>query len=378
MRIAIVHENWGAGAARCAQDLRRELSHRHEVSYFPRSEDETAHSVMKELSRIEPNVVHCHSFYGDLPYEFLYEVARRFPTCFTVHDPRPIGTMDLTCWNCAQNATCRRCPLVGPVWRQFLRNPYFRLRKVKREVHGRCPDSMQVVAPSRWMLGRLEAQELSRFGLRHIPYGIDLDHFKNISNSREEFGLPTDRPIILFSAWYETSRNVGVRKGLADLAEAFLTQVIPVMPDAVLAVAGESFVPNHPNVRPLGLIALERLPRLLSAANVYVLPTLADNLPYTVLEAMGCAVPVVATNVGGIPEQIVHGHTGLLVPPARPVELGAAILEVLSNPERARLMGANGRIRADALYSMRSFVSSYERLFQELVESGHAYSKQKK
>jgi glycosyltransferase involved in cell wall biosynthesis len=372
MRIAIVHENWGAGAARCAQDLRRELSRRHEVSYFPRSKDETADSVMKELLRFEPNVVHCHSFYGNLPYEFLYAVAQRFPTCFTVHDPRPIGTMDLACWNCEQNATCRRCPLVGPVWRQLLRNPYFRQRKIKREVHERCPNSMQVVAPSRWMMGRLQAQELSRFGIRHIPYGIDLNHFKNIPNSRGEFSLPTDRPIILFSAWYETTRTVGVRKGLADLAEAFVAQVVPMMPDAVLAVAGESYVPNHPNVRPLGLIALERLPRLLSAADVYVLPTLADNLPYTVLEAMGCAVPIVATNVGGIPEQIVHGQTGLLVPPARPVELGAAIIDMLSNPERARQMGANGRNRAVSLYSMGSFISSHERLFQELAESVRA------
>jgi len=98
-----------------------------------------------------------------------------------------------------------------------------------------------------------------------------------------------------------------VRKGLADLAEAFVSHVVPAMPEAILAVAGESFVPNHPNVRPLGLISLERLPQMFSAADVYVLPTLADNLPYTVLEAMGCAVPVVATNVGGIPEQVKHG-----------------------------------------------------------------------
>jgi glycosyltransferase involved in cell wall biosynthesis len=372
MRIAIVHENWGAGAARCAQDLRRELSPRHEVSYFPRSKDETAESVLNALLRFGPNVVHCHSFYGNLPYEFLYSVANRYPTCFTVHDPRPIGTMDVNCWNCQQNATCRRCPLVRPVWRQFLRNPYYRLRKIKRDVHGRCPNSLQVVAPSRWMMERLEAQELNRFGLRHIPYGIDLDHFKNIPNSREEFGLPKDRPIILFSAWQESTRHVGIRKGLADLAEAFVTQVVPMMPDVVLAVAGESFVPNHPNVWPLGFVTLERLPRLLSAADVYVLPTLADNLPYTVLEAMGCALPIVATNVGGIPEQVTHGQTGLLVPPARPVELGAAILDVLSNPERARLMGANGRNRAESLYSMRSFVSSYEGLFQELAISVQA------
>jgi glycosyltransferase involved in cell wall biosynthesis len=369
MRIAIVHENWGAGAARCAQDLRRELGQRHEVSYFPRSLDETAESILSELLRIKPDIVHCHSFYGNLPYDFLAKVSTCYPTCFTVHDPRPIGTIDLTCWNCEENATCRHCPLVGSRWRQYLRNPYYHLRKVKREVHALCPSTLQVVAPSQWMMARLKARELSRFSLKHIPYGIDLDHFKPIVDTRAEFGLPCDHPVILFSAWYETKRSIGLRKGLADLAEAFVQQVVSAMPDAILAVAGESFVPNHPNVRPLGLVTLERLPRLLSAADVYVLPTLADNLPYTILEAMGCAVPVVATSVGGIPEQIVDGETGLIVPPAQPAELGNAILNMLSNPKRAKSMGTNGRCRAATLYSMQAFVGSYERLFEELATS---------
>jgi glycosyltransferase involved in cell wall biosynthesis len=369
MRIAIVHENWGAGAARCAQDLRRELGRSHEICYFPRSTNETLTSVLAELAHFQPNVVHCHSFYGSLPYEFLPAVSRSYRTCFTVHDPRPIGTMDLACWDCDRNTTCRRCPLVKTGWRQIFRNPYYGQRRVKREAHRQCPKYMQVVAPSRWMLQRLKSQELGRFGLHHIPYGIDLSHFRNIPNARAKFGLPNDRPVILFSSWYETKRAVGARKGLADLAEAFTSHVIEAMPDAILAVAGESFAPNHPNVRPLGLISHERLPELLSTADVFVLPTLADNLPYTVLEAMGCAIPVIATNVGGIPEQIVHGETGLLVSPADPSALGAAIVEMLSDRRRAHLMGENGRHRAEIIYSIETFVRAYERLFEEMIHT---------
>jgi glycosyltransferase involved in cell wall biosynthesis len=368
MRIAIIHELWGAGAARCAQDLRRELGRVHDVLYFPRSKSyEEVEGILDELARFRPEVVNCHSFYGNLPYEFLSVVSRLYATCFTVHDPRPIGTLQVECWSCNENATCRKCPLVAPAWRQFLRNPYFKLRKLKRHTHARCASNMRVVAPSQWMMDRLKAQELNRFDLQCIPYGIDLNHFKRLENSRAEFALPEDRPIILFSAWYETPRAVGIRKGLADLAVAFLEHILPVMPSAVLAVAGESFVPNHPNVRPLGMVSLERLPQLLSAADVYVLPTLADNLPYTVLEAMGCGVPVVATNVGGIPEQVAHGETGFLVPPAMPTELASSILSMLSSPAKARSMGTNGRRRAEALYSMGSFVSAYERLFQDLA-----------
>lgn len=374
MKIAIIHENWGAGAARCAKDLQQELSARHEVSYFPRSATETAESVLSELGRIRPDVVHCHSFYGNLPYDFIAAVSTEYPTCFTVHDPRPIGTIDLRCWNCNSNGTCRDCPIIPSVWRRYLRNPYFQQRKLKRKVHERCASNMSVVAPSRWMMERLGAQELARFHLQHIPYGIDLKRFDRSKPCREEFGLPLDRPIILFSSWYETRRSVGHRKGLADLAEAFTEHVAPRCPEAILAVAGEAFVPNHPNVRPLGLVCLDRLPRLLSAVDLYVLPTLADNLPYTILEAMGCGLPIVATNVGGIPEQIVHGETGLLVPAGNPVELAGAILTMLSDPETARIMGQRGRERAESKFSMEGFVAAYEALLSGLARGGGAFN----
>jgi glycosyltransferase involved in cell wall biosynthesis len=367
MRIAIIHENSGSGAGRCAQDLRRALAEKHTISYFPRPNTvETTDGVLRELSGFGPDVVHCHSFYGGLPYKILPIISDLYPTCFTVHDPRPIGTMHRTCWTCEENATCRQCPLIRAGWRRLLRNPYFHERKLKREAHKRCGANMQIVSPSRWMLERLAAQELSRFGLHHIPNGIDLNHFRHILDGRVSFGLPVDRPIVLFAAWNPSNRVIDCRKGLPDLAAAFVTHVIPVMPKAMLVVAGESFAPNHPNVVPVGLISYDRLPQLFSAVDVFVTATLADNLPYTVLEAMGCATPVVATNVGGIPEQVVDGETGFLVPPSQPAALGAAILEILSNPSRARLMGRNARHRAKEIYSMESFVDAYEALFQKM------------
>jgi glycosyltransferase involved in cell wall biosynthesis len=368
MRIAIIHENWGAGAARCAQDLKRELAARHSVLYFPRSNHETAETILDELSRFRPDVVNCHSFYGNLPYEFLATISNLYRTCFTVHDVRPVGTMQWECWDCAKNATCRSCPFIQSRWRQLLRNDYYHQRKIKRKTHAKCSADMQVVCPSQWMLRRLAAQELNRFNLHYIPNGIDLDHFKPVPNARNKLGFPADRPIILFSCWFESNRAPFYRKGLPDLATAFVSNVLPSIPGAMLAVAGESFVPNHPSVRPLGLVSQDHLPGLLSAVDVYVTPTLADNLPYAVLEAMGCAIPVVATNVGGLPEQVVHLETGLLVAPSQPAALGAALVEIISDPNRARRMGTSGRKRIEENYSMTAFIGAYERLFQAMTE----------
>src|SRR5262249_35857280 len=158
----------------------------------------------------------------------------------------------------------------------------------------------------------------SRFVSHHIPYGIDLDHFRPGTSNRAAFGLPEHDPIILHVAWPAGRDALNLRKGLPDLREAFIDHVLPLHPRARLAVAGDSFAPNLPNVLPLGMVGQDRLPELLRSVDVFVTATLADNLPYTVLEAMACGIPVVGTSVGGVPEQIVEGVTGHLAPPSNP------------------------------------------------------------
>jgi glycosyltransferase involved in cell wall biosynthesis len=367
LRIAIVHELWEAGASRCARDLERELGPRHDVRFFPRDRTDTAGRILAELRSFRPDVVHCHSFYGDLPYSFLGRASRRYPTCFTVHDPRPIGTMHVACWECDRNTWCLRCPLLPGPWRKVVSNPYLKQRLRKRLEHLRCGSDLRVVSPSQWLRRRLARQELGRFDLRCIPYGIDLGRFRPVPDARQRLGLPRDVPLALHVAAFEQAGRYSQRKGLKDLAEAFQGHVLPRVPGAVLAVAGEDVAPNRPWVRPLGQIAQETLPIWLSAADVFVTATLADNLPYTVLEAMGCGRPVVATAVGGIPEQVVDGQTGRLVPPHDVAALGEALVALLSDPGLRRSYGAAGRARAEEIFEMSRFVGAYESLYAEMA-----------
>jgi glycosyltransferase involved in cell wall biosynthesis len=369
MRIAIVHEAWQfSGAARCALDLDRELRARHDVEYFPRTPAgiaESPEAIFLGLAEFAPDVVNCHSFWGNLPYSSLARLSRLYPVCFTVHDPRPIGTFETPCWECSHNAWCVRCPMVGgrlpKPWNWFARE-----RIVKRLCHARCAANLTIVAPSKWMADRLANQELRRFSIRTIPNGIDLEKFSPGPAVRERFGLPPDVPVLLHIAAGEKQWVVNDRKGLPYLAEAFIESVLPRFPSAVLAVAGERLVPNHPNVRPVGKVTQDDLPDLLRSSDVFVSATLADNLPYTVLEAMGCARPVVAFCVGGVPEQIVDGQTGLLTPPRDAGPLGAALVSLLSAPDRLAAMGRAGRQRAEQVYGMDTFVARYEGLYREL------------
>jgi glycosyltransferase involved in cell wall biosynthesis len=375
MRIAIVHEKWGAGAARCARDLEAGLGRNHKVIFFPRNDQEGVRSVMEGLDEFQPDVVNCHSFYGCMPYATLARISTRYPTCFTVHDPRPVGTMETVCWSCHENTWCLRCPLIKNDLRRVVANRFFLSRLRKRWTHNRCGSDMVLACPSLWMAQRLREQELSRFRSIHIPDGIDLERFKPLPASRARFGLPEQGTVLLHLAWRSGQWTVNDRKGMRFLGEAFISHIVPKYPDTYLAVAGESFAPNHPNVRALGVVDQKDLPALLASVDVFVTPTLADNFPYTVLESMACAKAVVASAVGGIPEQVEEGRTGFLVPAGDAVGIGQAVARLLEEPGLVRKFGDAGRAKVEKEFAMPQFLNSYESLFEELIESRRRRSK---
>jgi glycosyltransferase involved in cell wall biosynthesis len=121
------------------------------------------------------------------------------------------------------------------------------------------------------------------------------------------------------------------------------------------------------NVQFLGEV--RDVPPLLHGASGFVLPSLTEGLPLTVLEAMACGLPVVATRVGGTPEAVLEGNTGLLVSPREPAQLAAALLQIHTNPEMARQMGLAGRARVETHFDVRTMVASYESLYADLLQN---------
>ncbi len=151
-----------------------------------------------------------------------------------------------------------------------------------------------------------------------------------------------------------------IRKGVEVLLEA-LRELRRRMPDAVLRIAGDG---EHRDrlewktaelglesaVSFLGSCGAARVRALLRGAAALVVPSIYEGMPLVVLEAMEAGVPVVASRVSGIPEVVVDGETGWLVPPEDPAALRDALAEVLAHPEEARRRGAAGRRRAAELY----------------------------
>ncbi|MBS3956574.1 MAG: glycosyltransferase family 4 protein [Clostridiales bacterium] len=106
---------------------------------------------------------------------------------------------------------------------------------------------------------------------------------------------------------------------------------------------------------------------VLAACDVVVLPSLSEGMPTVTLEAMALAKPVVATRVGGLPDVVADGETGLLVPPADPDALAEAVASLLRDPARARAMGEAGRARVEERFTLERMLAEYRTLFDTLA-----------
>lgn len=375
IRIAYLNENWKGGAARCVDDLARSLPDDYETSVFPREGLVGEREVIAALSEFRPDLVHLHSFYGWLPYSRLTWFARRYPTVFTPHDPRPIAQMDPACYTCTRNSTCHCCPIVPASSRWLIwRHRYFRQRLRRRWVHLRTPRTLQVVAVCDWMAGRLRQQETDRFPITRIHNGVDTVRFQRRAGAREALGMPPDQQLVLFVSSRGPAWQLNPNKGLVDLAATFTEGLATRFPRARLAVAGEWLAPNHPQVLPLGRLNEAELALWYSAADVYVLPTRGDNFPYTVLEAMACECPVIASDVGGVSEQVEDGKTGYLFPLGDRPQLAQALQKLLADPSRCRAFGTQARKRVETHFSLSRFASRHVELYHSILaaQSGAA------
>ncbi len=108
---------------------------------------------------------------------------------------------------------------------------------------------------------------------------------------------------------------------------------------------------------------------LLKAMDVVVMPSIQESFPRVPLEAMAMKVPVIATTVGGLPESVENGNTGILVPPADVDSLKKAIKDLMDNPEKRKGMGEAGRKRVEERFTLGSNVKKTEELYLKIIEA---------
>lgn len=366
LKIAVVNQTAGGGATVAARAIEAWAEEGGwEARYFPdegwpSGPREAGRALERALAEDPPDVVHAHCWYNSYPLDLMVRLGRRHPTAITLHDPFLVNQYGVACWECYRNPLCYACPDLS-VARRF--RPNYRMRdRLTKWWHNRRLRA-ELVFPSEWMRRRTARSELRRRPGRVIPYGIDLGRW------RRERGLePADSRTVLFAGNMYAAGDA--RKGLAVLLAAW-PRVTSEVPEARLRLAGRLWHDGlPPGVEELGSLPPGELRDELEAAAIYCLPSLGDNSPLSVLEAMALEVCVVASAVGGIPEQLGQDEAGRLVPPADPTRLAAALVALLRDPILRSRMGRRGRERVQERFSWSRAREAHRTLYEDLAGRG--------
>jgi glycosyltransferase involved in cell wall biosynthesis len=299
--------------------------------------------------------------------EFFRKIPARLPVVWTLHDMNPFTGgchFDGGCGRFAER--CGACPQLGSSDAEdFSAQVWKRKQGAFSSLNAQ---GVHLVTPSRWLQGEVSKSTLmSKFRCTVIPNALDTEQFqpREQAAARKLLGIPADCAVILFLADWAGEK----RKGFDLLVEALK----PFRNDArVYLLAAGRELPAHdlgPQLVTTGYLTGEKqLSWVYSAADVFVLPSLQDNLPNTALEALSCGVPIVGFDVGGIPEIVREGETGLLVPTKDVARLRAAIASVVEDKNARARMSEAGRRRAVANYGLEIQARRYLELYTELVE----------
>lgn len=210
-----------------------------------------------------------------------------------------------------------------------------------------------------------------------IQNGIDAEPFAEAAESRQtvrdavrrELDVPAETPLVLQVARFHPVKDHGT-------AIRAFAQVVTHEPEAVLALAGDG--PQREAmqalVRELGIegqvrfLGLRRdVPRLMRAADVFLLSSLSEGISLTLLEAMATPLPIVATDVGGNGEAVEHGVTGLLSPRGYAMALAANLVRLLRDAELRAAMARAGRRRFNEFFTQDRMHAAYAAVYQEML-----------
>ncbi len=205
-----------------------------------------------------------------------------------------------------------------------------------------------------------------------IPNGIDIDALPSgpsLNGHRPWVGVNDDDKVL------GTITRLVWKRGHEELLQASAL-VRHAVPSAKLVIVGDG--PLRPSledqVQRLGLDggvrflgAVPNAARLLPRFDVFVLSSVLEGMSNALLEAMAAARPVVATRVGGNPELVIDGETGLLVPPKDPRALAEAVVRLMRDPDLAGRLGQAARRRVESAFTLTAMVARLERLYEELL-----------
>ena len=296
------------------------------------------------------------------------------PVVWTMHDIWPATAIcHLTLGCCQFKAGCHHCKylpgggsdgdLSSRVW-----------RRKQKMLEGQ---NVTFVACSRWLEGEARQSALLRGQkVTNIPNPIDTHIYKKTdkSKARQRLQLPADKQLILFASQRVTNRNKGM-DFLIEACRLMATKYPDMVSNTCVAMLGghaDEVVNELPfQSIPLGYVNNEeQITDVYNAADVFVLPSLSENLPNTIMEAMACGIPCVGFKVGGIPEEIDHQKNGYVAAYRDAEDLARGIHWVLQEADYEAL-SKSAVTKVSRSYSQQSVALKYTEVYNEALAQKH-------
>jgi glycosyltransferase involved in cell wall biosynthesis len=232
--------------------------------------------------------------------------------------------------------------------------------------------AQRILSVSRLDIPRIESWGVDRDKIEYVPNGVDSTKFAPVSpivkeRLRTELGYPKDRIVVLFLAYLRAAKGVDVFLGAIEKARR-------IDPDLFFVIAGDGPLKDYVrteieasnlgvSVRMLGFVEEELLPSVYASADIYVLPSFLEGMPVSLLQAMSCGLPVIATPVGDVPEIVKDNVNGIIVNVGSSLELSEAIVRLGRDAHLRDCMGAASR-KTVVGYDLDSIAKTCEGIYQ--------------
>lgn len=260
-----------------------------------------------------------------------------------------------TCVNFHQS--CGNCPYLKTASKNDLSHRIF---QKKQSVYAQ--GKIHFVACSNWLGNLAEKSPLTKgHKIVSIPNPIDTQQYfpKDKTEAKQKFNLPADRKIILFAPAKASDK----RKGIDYLIEAAKLIEEKNLMFVIAGAKGDEIAQQLPGLSVnIGYVDSNKMPNLYNAADVFVTPSLQENLPNTIMESMACGTPCVGFNIGGIPEMIDHKKNGYIAEYRNAEDLANGLLWTLFETD-SETLSANAREKVLAEYSQQKIANQYKEIY---------------
>lgn len=330
------------------------------TSYLPFSD------IISTINDIKPDIVHLHWIAGGMiRIEEIAKIAP--PIIWSLHDmwaftggchyDKHCGLYKDACGKCKILEKSVENDLSRKTYKRKLRS-YSKIKK------------MEIVATSKWIARcAKESTLLTGRVFTNLPNPIDTDVFKKIDKNlvRDIFNIPQNKKVVLFGAMSPISDS---RKGSKELFEAINMLKLK---NIVIVIAGSSETKKSLNLKhPVYFIPPMRdessLPLIYNIADVMIVPSIQENLANSIIESLSCETPVVAFNVGGNGDMIVHKKNGYLAKAINPKDLSIGIDWVLRNNDLLELSNYSRRkvmSEFDSGLVSKKYIDLYEKVLEK-------------